>query len=268
MSPLVKKRIRIILVVVAGLGVLTAAGVRVFLWDKYTVPIMMYHHVRANPQGRADTVSPERFRAHMLFLKRRGYNVIRLDELVQGIRHNRDFPRDTVVVTFDDGYEDNYLYAVDVLKELSLPAIFFVIPGFVNGHEGERYLNFDQMRAMAAAGLDFGSHTAHHTYLPEASDPTQEFEIVQSKKILEAELKRPVRYFSYPIGGFNDAIKKKIRQAGYRGAMTTNRGHDFANGDVYELNRIRFGDTDTSSVVLAVKLSGYYHLFRKQKDPY
>ena len=100
------------------------------------------------------------------------------------------------------------------------------------------------------------------------SDKRKEDEIVTSKKILEENLGIEIKYFAYPIGGFNSFIKKVIKANNYKGACATNRGYDKSNKDVFELNRIRFSNKDNSDLILRVKLSGYYNLFRKSKNPF
>jgi peptidoglycan/xylan/chitin deacetylase (PgdA/CDA1 family) len=174
-------------------------------------------------------------------------------------------PRKSVVITFDDGYTDNYDHAYKILKKYGYPATIFVPSDLVNN---EGYLNWVQMRKMINNGITIGSHTRRHAYLPDLSIEEQWDEIAASKKILETNLGVAVDYFSYPIGGFNDAIKQLVKKAGYKGATATNRGYDRLNKDVFELNRIRFSDKDHRIDYLWMKLSGYYNLFREAKAPY
>ena len=84
---------------------------------------------------------------------------------------------------------------------------------------------------------------------------------------IEGELGHRIDYFAYPSGGFNESIQALVKESGYKGACTTNRGYHPHNDDPYEIKRIRFGNNDHSDLVLWVKLSGYYHLFRKWKNP-
>lgn len=231
----------------------------------YVVPIMMYHHVGENRQIRSDTVSPRLFEYQMNFLKRHGYHVLRLDELIQGIKFQKDLPERSVAITFDDGYEDNYTQAFPILKKYGFPATFFISPDFI-GQEG--YLNIEQIKQMMTQGVAFGDHSMSHAYLPDCTPEVLAIEVESSKKILEKELGTQVDYFAYPVGGFNNGVKKLMPQAGFKAAFTTNRGQDRWNRDAYQLNRIRFGDKDTYDMDLRVKLSGYYNLFRGLKRPY
>src|SRR3989344_7467110 len=80
----------------------------IFLQSKYTVPIMMYHNVNYSKQLTGYNANPQNFEKHMQFLKQHGYKVISLEQLVNIIKEKKPLPRKSVVITFDDGYQDNY----------------------------------------------------------------------------------------------------------------------------------------------------------------
>jgi len=241
-----------------------------YLWlaDRYVVPVMMYHHVRDVETVRADTVSPERLKNHMAFLREHGYHVIDLDELVSGISAGHRFPFKTVAVTFDDGYQDNHQQALAILKKYQIPAAFFVSPSKFGQVAEFKYMDWPQIRDLSRAGMTIACHGMDQVYLPDASDAEQDREIVGCKRALEAGLGESVNFYAYPVGGFNAAVKAKIASAGYRAAFTTNRGIDRFNLDLFELNRIRFSDRDNTSVILWAKLTGFYNLFRDMKAAY
>jgi peptidoglycan/xylan/chitin deacetylase (PgdA/CDA1 family) len=243
-----------------------AAGITgLWLADRYVVPIMMYHRVDYTEIPRTDTVSPENFQKHMDYLRDHGYHILRLEELIDGIKKGKVFHKKSVVLTFDDGYENNFRYAFPLLKKYQFPATIFISPDFI---AEEEFLNLEQLKVMRDGGMAYGSHGMNQNYLPDLSFKELIYEVEQSKKILEKKLGVPIDCFSYPVGGFREDIKEMIQRAGYKGAVTTNRGNDRLNQDVYELNRIRFSDKDNSNVILRTKLSGYYNLFRSLKKPY
>ena len=225
----------------------------------------MYHNVDVIDGYRTNTVSPENLERHMAYLKGHGFHVLSFDELVRLTKDGASVPRKSVVITFDDGYEDNYVNAYRILKKYGFPAIIFVPSDLINT---EGYLSWEQVKEMAGNGISIGSHSRRHLYLPDLPEQEQREEIFGSKRIIEQHLGRPSDYFSYPIGGFNDQIKQFVKAAGYYGAAATNRGYDKTNKDVFELKRIRFGDRDVRNDYLWIKLSGYYNLFRKSKEPY
>lgn len=258
-------RLKNIFLIIFVFLVIIIGGFLLWLPGHYVVPIIMYHQVTYTDRPQTNWVSPENFEWQMAYLKDHGYNVIRLHELVEAIEEGRSLPRKTAVITFDDGYENNYTQAFKILKKYHFPAIIFVPSDRVNT---EHYLTWEQIKEMIAAGIDIGSHTRTEAYLPDLMVERQRNEIQASKDILEQNLGITVEYFAYPIGGFSDGIKEIVKNAGYKAACTTNRGYDRFNKDLYELNRIRFSDKDIRKDYLWIKLSGYYNLFRKEKNPY
>jgi len=231
----------------------------------YVVPVMMYHNVEATKENKPNWVSPEIFEMHMAYLEHRGYDVIHLDELVDAIKSGRKLARDSVVITFDDGYANNYYHAFDILKKYNFPATVFV-PSDSIGDEGR--LTKKQLKEMAEYGITIGSHTKTEAYLPEIKEGDLQQEIAESKWHLEEVIDVPVDFLAYPIGGFSEPIKKIVQEVGYKAAFTTNRGFDRYNEDLFELKRIRFSNNDDRNEYLWVKLSGYYNIFRKSKNPF
>ena len=249
------------------LGVLFVAVFVFVVWvkDKYVVPILVYHHVDYVPKGTLslNTVSPSNFERQMRYLRNNDYIVLRLYELVNLIESGEPIPRKSVVVTFDDGYEDNFKYAFKILKKHVIPATIFIVTDLV-GTPG--FLTWDEIKEMQERGIFIGSHSRRHPYLPELSYEQQADEIKGSRRILMEKLDAPINFLAYPSGGFNKQIIKIVKEAGYKGACTTNRGFNRLNKDVYQLNRIRIKNLD-SDFTLWTKLSGYYNLFRATKNP-
>jgi peptidoglycan/xylan/chitin deacetylase (PgdA/CDA1 family) len=257
-----RKFFQTILPFIICFALMGAVGYWLF-YDKYTVPIMMYHSVSENPPPQTASIKPDRFREHMEYLEKYHYNVITLAELVKGIKEDRVFPHDTVVITFDDGYRDNYTTAVPILREHSYTATFFVPTAKI---DTPGRLTWDDAKDMLLTGMQFGSHGHRELYLPEVSQEDQRSEIYDSKKLFKDRLNMDAQFYSYPVGGFSQAIKDMLKKAGYIAACATNRGTDRYNHDVYELNRIRFGDKDDSEFILWAKLSGFYNIFRSLRN--
>ncbi|MDD5129563.1 MAG: polysaccharide deacetylase family protein [Candidatus Omnitrophica bacterium] len=247
-------------------------GMFYFFWlsPKYTVPILMYHNI-GYEEG-SFYVAPENFAKQMEYIKNKGYEVITLDELVQGIKNNKSFKRNKVVITFDDGYRDNFQYAYPVLKKFGFPATIFIISDFVGKSfgNGKEFLNWDQIILMSKDDISFGAHTKTHFNLGSRVDePVAQEEIMGSKNAIEEKIKLPVEYFCYPSGGFNEKTKEMIKQAGFKGACSTNRGFAKFNRDEYELKRIKVTNSDmTKPFSFYAKLSGFYTIFKRNRDPY
>jgi len=249
-----------------------------WMQGQYVVPILMYHSISAADSkslfvlGRHRTaplclnnVSPASFEWQMRFLKDNGYQVITLDDYVEGNRQGKKFNHKTVVITFDDGYVDNYTNAFPVLKKYHFPATIFLISDFVS--RNSNVLTWEEIKEMDHDGISFESHTRRHAYLPKQTPEQLKDEIITSKHDIEAHLGKPVYYMAYPCGGFNEKIKAVVALAGYKAALTTNRGTDRYDIDLYELSRIHINNWD-NELTFMQKMSGFYNLFRKLKPAY
>ncbi|MDD5634554.1 MAG: polysaccharide deacetylase family protein [Candidatus Omnitrophica bacterium] len=256
------RRRSFLMVAAVAVLVLGAVFYLSYIKPQRVVPILMYHAV-GDVKGNTLYVSPENFKKQMTFLHDRGYTVISLDKLVDAIASGVKFMPKTVVVTFDDGLKDNYINAFPVLVKYNMPATIFLITGSVD--KRENYLNWDQVELMAKNNIDFGGHTRNNVYLPEVTDDNKlRAEIDGSKKDIEENTGREVKYFCYPTGGFNENIKRIVAESGYKGACTTNRGLVRGNTDVYELKRVKVTNSDMEKPFhFKAKISGYYNLFRK-----
>ncbi len=244
--------------VLAALLVLATA----WLVPRYQVPILMYHAITPSWHEPLNNVMPANFARQMNYISSHGYRVMTLDELVEGIRTGRRVFQRSVVITFDDGYENNYTRAYPYLKQHDFPAAIFLEVANVD-HPG--YLTWAQAVDMAAHGVTFGSHMMTGAYIPGLPREEAVSQIRESKRLIEARLGRPALFFAYPIGGFDETVKQALRDAGYAAAFATNRGNDHKGMDLYELKRIRVKDGD-SALVLWFKLSGYYNFFRPVKS--
>ncbi len=245
-----------------ALAILCSAFYFFAMRPRRVVPILMYHSI-SNQKGSSLHVSPENFSRQMMFLSKSGYSVITLDKLVEHSKSGTRFIPRTVVVTFDDGLKDNYINAFPVLSKYNIPATIFLITDYMGTRP--TYLNWDQVRLMAENGIDFGGHTRSNVYLPTVKNPgLLRDEIAGCKEDIELNTGMAAQYFCYPTGGFNEEIKEVVRKAGYKGACTTNRGYDKSNLDIYELNRVKITNSDTTKPFsYRAKLSGYYNVFRK-----
>jgi len=237
----------------------------------YTVPILMYHSIGYR-EG-SFFVTPENFNRQMEYIKKKGYEVITLDRLVRSIRDKEPLKRNKVVITFDDGYRDNFKYAYPVLKKFNFSATVFLVTDFMGRYfegSGNEFMKWDEVSAMSKGGISFGGHTKTHLDLGLIKDEARAFaEIAGSKKAIEDRIGTPADFFCYPSGAFNEAVKELVARAGYKGACTTNRGFTKFNRDVYELKRIKVTNSDTHKPFsFWAKLSGYYNIFKKGKKPY
>ncbi|MBU1127658.1 MAG: polysaccharide deacetylase family protein [Candidatus Omnitrophica bacterium] len=201
----------------------------------------------------------------MKFLADNGYSVIAMAELAEAISNGKQYLPHTVVITFDDGFEDNFTYAFPVLAKHGMPAVMFLITGYVDRKDG--YLTWDQVRLMQKNGITFGGHTRNNVYLPSITDTAGlRDEIAGSREDIKENTGAVADIFCYPTGGFNEEIKEVVKNAGYKAACTTNRGPARLNRDIYALKRAKITNSDMKKPFhFRAKLSGFYNAFRKIK---
>ncbi|MGQ9682803.1 MAG: polysaccharide deacetylase family protein [Anaerolineae bacterium] len=215
------------------------------------VPILMYHYVSDTPPGadiyRRDlTVSVAAFEAQLAYLRAEGYNSITLAELAQHLAEGRPLPEKPIVLTFDDGYEDAFLYAFPLLRQYGFRGTFFVITQYLDqGLPG--YLSWEQAALMLANGMEIESHSVSHPDLRKLTQVELEQEIAGSRRSIEEHLNVPARFFCYPSGRYDKRVMAALRAAGYWGATTTAGGIVQTTGELFELKRVRVhGSGDVS----------------------
>lgn len=172
-----------------------------------------------------------------------------------GTAHARPAPG-TVAITFDDGCETDWTEAAPALRERGFGATFFVIAGFV-GRPG--YLSRAQLRELAAAGFELGSHSATHRMLPALAPHELEAELAGSRATLEDASGAPVRHFSFPHGRWSpEAIAAALR-AGYETISTSEAGLNGPRTSAARLRRIAVQrGTDAAAVVRLARGHGLW----------
>ncbi len=227
------------------------------VYRRVRVPILMYHHIDDPPPsvGRIRynlSVPPNRFEAHLRYLKEAGYTTISLDDLVYYLTRGRPLPPKPVIITLDDGYRDNYTAAFPLLKKYGFTATFFIITDVVNqGHPD--YLTWDMVREMRQAGMQFGVHGRTHIDLSQASRDHLIWQALGSTEVFQVELGEPARYISYPSGRYDDEVIAIYRSAHYWAGLTTRQGATHDSNNLFELKRVRISH-DTTVQQLAILL--------------
>lgn len=255
-----RKRIIVFVFIIASLIVLDFQ-----VRKHYVVPILMYHKVDKNDSLESKlAVSPQVFEKQMNFLARNKYKVISLNQLVSLIKAKSKIPQNTIVITFDDGYENNYSQAYPILKKYNLPATIFIIVDFINK---PGYMTQGQLRELAQSGLiTLGSHTMSHPVLSKIDEKLLDEEIAGSKRVLEEKISMPVTLLSYPLGAFSESVRRKVIEAGYKGAVATNPGKNYPSDDAYALKRMRISENAGNMFVFWIELSGYYTFIKEHRD--
>jgi peptidoglycan/xylan/chitin deacetylase (PgdA/CDA1 family) len=202
-------------------------------------PILMYHRVDTDRPhdavGRSLTLEPAQFAAELGYLRARGLQVISMEEFYRRLLHSQSLDR-AVIATFDDGYEDQFEFAVPLLRFYGDQATFYVVTGNV-GRLG--HLPWDALTAMAGDGMDIAAHGVQHDDLSKMTPAQQRFQIGMSVTLLRRRLKVPVDSYAYPSGRFNRYTLDLLRQAGVPLGVTTDPSYVIRPENSLELTRIR-----------------------------
>ena len=244
-----------------------AAGTR-RLTGARGLTIIGWHRVDGDTEGLSTGVDD--FRRHLDELDAWGATVLPLDAAVAKLVDGT-LPDRAVVLTFDDGYASVVETAWPILRERGLPTTLFVVSGYLSGDlrfawdrdepEGDRLrlARPDELVAAAAEGLDIGSHTVTHPWLPRLGPDQLAHELLDSRCALEELLGRPVTSLAYPTGGWNPAVRTAAARAGYELAITVDRGLNTVRTPHLSLRRT-FVPTDPADLRLV--LDGAYTLLR------
>ena len=213
------------------------------------VPILMYHYISVPPPDadvyRRDlSVTPGDFEQQLRYLVDNGYTTISLKDLVYHLTLGYPLPERPVILTFDDGYQDNFLHAYRLLRRFDSMGTFFVVTGFIDENRSD-YLTWGQVRVMHQGGMEFGSHSYSHPDLRGQSVDYMVWQIVGSQEALAERIGEAVRFFSYPVGSYDRQVIDVLRSAGFWAAVTTQQGTGHTSDGLFELMRIRIRGDDT-----------------------
>lgn len=224
--------------------------------------ILTYHRVSAGPPGPVPSVTPRDFARQLDYLARTGYRSISPDELARWLQARQQLPRPAVLITFDDGWCDNYTLAGPLLRARNFTATVFVVSGRV-GRPG--CLTASQLRAMAATGWTIGAHTVTHPHLPSLDPATAAAEISTSRAALARLLGCPVTAFAYPYGDCDGTIRVQVGQAGFATAFGTRLGLPRPGQDPLAIARLTMPRRG-GLILLHMAVSPWFGLCRRLLD--
>lgn len=209
------------------------------------VPVLMYHLISDELGGTRLPklrVSPKDFARQLDALLDQGYTTLTLGQAALGRPKGR-----SVVITFDDGYMDFYHTAWPLLRERGMTATVFVVTGQLDGinlwdrdkgEAPEQLLTRQQVRELAADGVEFGGHSHSHADLTSLEGRALKLEIIGCQKVLSDLLGRPARTFSYPYGLHNSRVRRAVAAAGFTTAVTIRPGMLDNGSDLLAVPRI------------------------------
>ncbi|HSW87695.1 MAG TPA: polysaccharide deacetylase family protein [Candidatus Saccharimonadales bacterium] len=218
------------------------------------VPVLMYHHVQpmtiAEPRGQGSlTVDTGVFDQQMQYLVTHGYKTISAEDLVLAIRNHTYLPPTDVVITLDDGYEDNYTDAFAVAKKYKVILNMMVPTGLLNNHPENTdnyYFSWQELKEMVDSGLvNAYDHSWSHYPMGTGDFTKNQFEIMTPKQQLEENLGKPVDIFTYPYGSGQDMpwVMDLLQKDGFIGAFSTIGGSDQCESFIMSLHRYHVGSS-------------------------
>ena len=214
------------------------------------VPVLMYHSISAKYDP-SFCVPPAQFERELRYLREHDYHSISPAELRAALADGEPLPENPVLITFDDGFGDNYKTAWPILKKYGFRATFFIVTSNV----GDYSIDWPQLRELADAGNTIGSHTVRHCNLTTLSAAGQRKELLDSKQTLEDRLGVPITAFCIPYGKYNKTTLELLREAGYDISFTTDSGRVCTGDGLYTLRRIHMVG-GTSAERFAKKVAG------------
>jgi peptidoglycan/xylan/chitin deacetylase (PgdA/CDA1 family) len=234
-SALVAAVLLISLLASSGVGTRAIAGRQFHPASAVDIPILNYHKIDT-AYNIALSLTPQEFDDQMAFLYENGYHTITPDQLMGYLKYGRELPEKPILLSFDDGYLDNYTNAYFIMKKYGFTATIFLVTSKIG--QDPRFMSWDQIREMQQNGFVFGSHTVDHQPLTSLSPEAALNELEESSRIIEEQLGTKPRYFAYPSGAYNRQVEELVRQAGYRAAFTVRYGQAGLESDPLAIERI------------------------------
>lgn len=210
------------------------------------VPILMYHNLNENydPENANIEMTPSEFEEQMKALLEAGYQPITLYNYVEWENGKADLPEKPIIITFDDGYLNNYTHAFPIVKKYNIPITIFVITQYMGMRNGVTYPHFtwEQAKEMQDSGLvEIESHTCAHSNFLLADKETALREIRLSRYLIYKHIGKIAQFLAYPYGNYTEDVQKMAKEAGYIGCVkvkAVSPGVNRKGEDVYALKRI------------------------------
>ncbi|MDR2649107.1 MAG: polysaccharide deacetylase family protein [Clostridiales bacterium] len=257
--------------------------------EPVNLPIIMYHQISEN-RGRLDTyiISPEEFEEDLKLFKDNGFTTITVSDLLRFVMKKKNLPEKPIMLTFDDGFESDYVYAFPLLKKYEMKAIFSIIGRFTDmfseegvvKHINYSHLSWDEIQEMYESGLaDFHNHTydmhvmgKRRGALPRKYESDEDYQKIISDDLgkLNEEYKEHLgispEAFACPFGCYNDRLKEAVRKTGLSVILSSSQKMNTLTGDPEELLKLnRFLREHNKSMEKLVRSWDKYYNAGKEK---
>ena len=186
--------------------------------NKKEVPVLCYHNIKnfsakASPNVKAYTTTPTRFAEQMKALFDSGYQTISPDELYNYLTHNTPLPPKPILLTFDDTRAEQFTLAIAEMNKYHFKGVFFIMTVSI-GKPG--YMTKTQIKKLSQTGHTIGLHTWDHSAVTHYTESDWNKQLIGPRKQLENLIGKPVNYFSYPFGLWNQNAILKLKSENFK----------------------------------------------------
>ncbi len=206
------------------------------------VAIVLGYH-QFDRRGNKYSTSSSVFSQHLDLIAKRGWEVISLERLVNFLEGGPDIPMKSVVLTVDDGYRSVYQSAWPILRRRELPWTFFIYTDFISVGGGA--CTWAQLSEIAKSGAEIQSHSKSHAFLNRRGERNDgeyaaflETELLESKRIIERQIGRPVWAHAYPYGAWNRVVRDAAIGYGFRALLTVDPQPVTRQTSPYSIGRV------------------------------
>jgi peptidoglycan/xylan/chitin deacetylase (PgdA/CDA1 family) len=206
---------------------------------KTQVPVLCYHHIRNFNASQSESmksysVTPAAFAAQMKILHDSGYQTILPAQLYEYLVHDAALPPKPVMITFDDTQESQYIYGATEMAKYGFKGVYFIMTISINR---PRYMSKEQIKSLSDSGHVIASHTWDHHMVTKYAGDDWDTQLVKTKQQLQAITGKPVDYFAYPFGLWNEEAIKEIKNRNYQMAFSLSGKRDSLN-PLYTVRRM------------------------------
>ena len=230
------------------------------------LPVVMYHHLLKDPaRSNSYTITPDEFEKDLQTIAALGMTPMTFEEVLGCLETGATFPPRPIVLTFDDGYESNYVYAFPLLQKYGMKAVVSILGYYSDVFSQEElksvaysHITWTEIAEMRASGLvEFGNHT----YLMHRDGPNSKstrqgvlrahgeseetytrlitMDIQKTQDALSVHTGRTPLVFAYPFGFYSQLSEKIIKDMGFRVTLTAEKGENILRSpdDLFLLKR-------------------------------
>ncbi|HEY3779686.1 MAG TPA: polysaccharide deacetylase family protein [Fimbriimonadaceae bacterium] len=239
------------------------------LTQHYAVPVLMYHRIdNLTPQESRNellrdlTVSPQDFEQQVSYLAANGFTFLTVDQVQNALLSGSPLPEKAVAISMDDGYKDNFEKAFPILKKYNACATIFLVTSTIGT---PKHLTWPDIDTMHTQSVGYGSHTVSHLDLTTLPRPRLDYELCESKRIVESHFNQQIGSIAYPSGEWNDLVVERTRSAGYLSGWKKGGGPVEPGNDPLLLPRVRVRGVSTMEDFQRMVWSGVYTIALREK---